>query len=209
MKFTNSFLVSCRVISFNTPNPEMVLETMKRSMFWTKKLLHGRYVLDLFSNLCRKKIGTNTMVNQCRRVCSGLQEKRERQLIGRVMNWRRMDAISELRVCRRENTKVWREAKRILTAHNICNDYLIVWNQEREAYRVHLRQLLNSKLMTLTRRYSKKEETPDTIRGITVKDQKVPDTFSTEPQCYGGVDLSAEERSALSLPPKFYCLFQG
>ena len=79
MKFTNSFLVSCRSISYYTSNLEMVLETMKRAMFSTKKLLHGRYVLDLFSNLCRKKIGTNAMVNQYRRICVGLPENRERQ----------------------------------------------------------------------------------------------------------------------------------
>ena len=96
MKFTNSFLVSCRSISYNTSNPEMVLETMKRAMFSTKRLLHGRYVLDLFSNLCRKKIGTNSMVNQCKRVCSGLPENRERQLL---QNWRRITPRSQSRLC--------------------------------------------------------------------------------------------------------------
>ena len=36
-----------------------------------------------------------------------------------------------------------------------------------------------------------------------MKDQQIPDDFTTEPQCYGGVELSSDEKSALSVPPKF------
>ena len=195
MKFTNSFLVSCRSISFNTSNPEMVLETMKRAMFSTKKLLHGRYVLDLFSNLCRKKIGTNSMENQCKRVCSGLSQNRERQMLQRVMNWRRMDAIKDLQQTRRENTRVWREARRVLIAHNICNDYLIIWNQERYLYRIHLRHLLNSKVSHLMQKHYRRDEIPNVVRGIKINDQQIPGDLSMQPQCYGGVALSEDEKA--------------
>ena len=38
---------------------------------------------------------------------------------------------------------------------------------------------------------------------VIVEDQKIPESFSSEPRCYGNVEISAEERKVLSLPPKF------
>ena len=160
-------------------------------------------MLDLFSNLCRKKIGTNSIVNQCKQVCSELSENRERQLLQRVMNYLRMNAIKDLQQSRRENTKVWQKARCILIAHDICNDYLVFWYQEGDLYRVYLRHLLNSKVSNLTKKYFRKYEIPDVIRGITVKDQQIPVDFSMQPKCYRWVTLSQDERSALALPPKF------
>ena len=43
----------------------------------------------------------------------------------------------------------------------------------------------------------------DSVRGIVIADQSVPDDFSTAPRCYGGVVMNENELAALSLPPKF------
>ena len=85
MKLTNSFMVSSKIISVRSTNPAMVLETMKRTMTSTMKLMKGRYVVDLFTKLCKKKIGTNSMENHCKRSCTGLSRGRERAMLERVM----------------------------------------------------------------------------------------------------------------------------
>ena len=43
---------------------------------------------------------------------------------------------------------------------------------------------------------------PDEIDGIIIKDQSIPENFSTEPRIYGGVSIT-ETRKELSLPPKY------
>ena len=68
MKLSNSFMVSARGICNTSSNPEMVLETMKRTMSQSLKLVRCRHVFDLFSRLCRMKIGTNAVENNCSRL---------------------------------------------------------------------------------------------------------------------------------------------
>ena len=102
MKLTNSFMVSSRIISNRTSNPEMVHETMKRTMAETVKLLHERYVFDLFTRLCKKKIGTNAMENHCRRICDGLSRGRQRSIFLKVMSIRmRSKPIRILKIANR------------------------------------------------------------------------------------------------------------
>ena len=48
-----------------------------------------------------------------------------------------------------------------------------------------------------------KRSIPDSIRGIVIADQSIPDYFSTAPQCYRGVVVNENVLAALSLPPKF------
>ena len=45
--------------------------------------------------------------------------------------------------------------------------------------------------------------TPDTIDEIIIKDELVPESFSSEPRCYGGTNLDENEAEVLSLPPKY------
>ena len=47
-------------------------------------------------------------------------------MLQRIMNWRQMNAVNDLLKSRRENTRVWRETKRILTVHNIQIEILPV-----------------------------------------------------------------------------------
>ena len=41
------------------------------------------------------------------------------------------------------------------------------------------------------------------VEGITVTDQSVPSTFSSNARCYGGVQLTKDEEKVFYLPPKF------
>ena len=203
MKLTNSFMVSANIISNTSTNPAMVLEAMKRTMSSSMKLLKGRYVFDLFTKLCNKKVGTNAMVNQCKRICSGLPRGREQSMLEIVMKWRLQDAKASMFESERENTRIWRDSKRIITAHRVREEYETIWRREKEKYQWHLRGLLRSKVSLLVRRYTRKTDIPDSVRGIVVKDQQIPADFSNSPRCYGGVELNEDERAALSLPPKY------
>ena len=44
---------------------------------------------------------------------------------------------------------------------------------------------------------------PKVVRGVTVEDQPVPNHFTTESTCYGGVVIDDKEQELLRLPPKF------
>ena len=102
-----------------------------------------------------------------------------------------------------ENTREWRKAKRVLTTHHVCMEYLTLWRTETNLYKHSLREVKSKKVTLLKSRYSVKQDVPDHVRGISIANQEVPSTFSTTPRCYGNVAISREELAALSLPPKF------
>ena len=203
MKLSNSFMVSARGICNTSSNPEMVLETMKRTMSQSLKLVRCRHVFDLFSRLCRMKIGTNAVENNCSRLCRGFPRSREREMLVRVMKWKLADARKCLSKAKWENTREWRKAKPVFSTHQVYREYLDLWKQETSGYKAHLREVLVNKVGTLKNRYSVKRSIPDSVRGIVIADQSIPDDFSTAPRCYGGVVINGNELAALSLPPKF------
>lgn len=41
------------------------------------------------------------------------------------------------------------------------------------------------------------------VEGITVADRSIPSTFSSNPRCYGGIELTRQEEKVLCLPPRF------
>ena len=52
--------------------------------------------------------------------------------------------------------------------------------------------------------YAYKEDAlPDEINGIDLRDQELGSEFNSEPRLYGNVTIDEEERSVLSLPPRF------
>lgn len=184
-------------------NPEMVLETMKRTFTQSLKLLRSRHVFDLFVRLRRLRVGTNEVENNCKRLCLGLNKNRERNMVMRVMSWKLADARRCLEKARWENTHEWRKAKRVLTTHQVHSEYLRLWRYETGIRKAHLSEILRKKVVLLGRRFSTKQTVADSIRGITVADQEIPNEFSTAPRCYGNVSLNQNEAAALSLPPKF------
>ena len=149
MKLSNSFMVSARGISNTSSNPEMVLETMKRTFTHSLKLLRSRHVFDLFSKLCRLKVGTNAVENNCKRACEGLGRNRQRSMVSNVMRWKLADARKCLEKSKWENTHEWRKAKRVLTAHRVRMEYLELWRYEVGVYRTHLSEILRKKVNVL------------------------------------------------------------
>ncbi len=101
------------------------------------------------------------------------------------------------------NTRVWRAEKLILREYNVFNAYISLWRKEKQQYQTELREKLRLKVSTLIRRYSSQEAIPESVRGIVIEDQQVPEEFSTGPKCYGGVEINMDEQAVLSLPPKY------
>lgn len=67
-----------------------------------------------------------------------------------------------------------------------------------------LRDKRKRKVGFLSQKYGRKDvDCVTEVKGITVADQTIPPSFSSSPQCYGGVDLTSDEKKALCLPPKF------
>ena len=134
-------MVSARGISNTTSNPEMVLETMKRAITQSLNLIRSRHVFDLLSGLCRSRIGTNAVENNCKHLCFGLPISREREMVCRVMKWKVVDAGKCLDKSKYENTREWRKAKRVLTTLHVCMEYLTLWRMETNLYRLSLREV--------------------------------------------------------------------
>jgi hypothetical protein len=200
---SNSFLASATYLSTMSANPEMVLEAIKRTMGRALKLQHSKYVVKLFISLKNKKIGTSSVESLCKRTCRGLPNKRVRSMVQQVMMWRLKDAENQLRSDRYSNTIIWREVKSILITENIVNEYTVLWSLEKGRYEQELIDLCRSKVAFLYKKYSVTKCVPDVVRGIVIEDQHIPETFSSEPRCYGGVRLDDCEKKALELPPKF------
>ena len=50
---------------------------MKRTMMQTIKLIHARYGVYLLQDLIRRNIGTNTVENRCKDLCTNLNREKE------------------------------------------------------------------------------------------------------------------------------------
>ena len=70
-------------------------------------------------------------------------------------------------------------------------------------YKAHLREVLINKIGSLKNQYSVKRSIPNSVHGIVIADQSIPNDISTAPQWYGGVVMNKNQLAALWLPPKF------
>ena len=55
----------------------------------------------------------------------------------------------------------------------------------------------------MVRKYGHKKVVPKTPRGVTIENQDVSASFTTEPRCYGGVSIDIKEEELLDLSSKF------
>ena len=62
-------------------------------------------IKDLLSGLCRSKLGTNAVESNCKRLCLGLPNSLEREMVCRIMKWKVVDARKCLDKSKNENTR--------------------------------------------------------------------------------------------------------
>ena len=66
----------------------MVYEAMKRTMEKTMIMLQNRYVVDLFSKIRSKNIGTTEITSLCNRACQRLPKRRATTLRNTLVKWK-------------------------------------------------------------------------------------------------------------------------
>ncbi len=125
-------------------------------------------------------------------------------MINTVINWKLQDAHTELRNLKRRNTATWREVKATIRNGGVLREYERLWRRETTKYDEEIRSKHRKKIRHLQRKYKTKPNTiPDEIDGIVIKDQEIPEGYSSTPRTYGGITLTNEEETLLSLPPKY------
>ena len=202
MIFSNSFLVSAKSITNSCGNPVQVLETIKHTMHTSLQLENARSTVSLLFSLRNKNVGTGEVENCCRRMCSRIVGK-NRALVKRVMTWKIRDAIRCRNMAQYSNTKVWREARVLLRCEGVLGRYQKLWREEKVACVKKLSVARRGKISFLVRKHGVQKDVPIVLRGVTVEDQQIPNTFSTDPRCYGGVVIGRREEELLRLSPKF------
>jgi hypothetical protein len=191
-----------RKLSEKCENPNVVERIMKRTMRESQELLRTYYVVDLIRALNQKGVGLQSVENQAQRLCTKLPKRRE-TLVKTIMTWKLKDAHRELRKQKWTNMEVWRGAKPVLTEKGILKEYINLWRKEKGSLKSELNEKRKTKVKFLISKYGKKVNIPDVYEGIKISDQEIPDTFTSEPRCYGGCTIDNNERSILTLPPKF------
>ena len=169
----------------------------------TLDYIHARYARDLYKDLEKEKIGTTNVVSLCTRLCKTLPISRRNTLVSTIINWKMADANKRLKEEQYNNTKVWRESKKLLGDFNMIESYEIEWSKERERYKQCLTKKRKKKIVFLMNKYGKKREIPDTTDGIIIKYQIITEDFSSEPRVYGNITINENERSILILPPNY------
>ena len=167
--------------------------------------LSRRVVVHLISHLVSKRVPLASVYNGCTKMCKGLGEKKRSMMCNMIMKWKLADAQKHLNKEKRDNTRIWREEKRTLSEEGIEQDFIRIWEEEKEKQIYCLIQKKNKKVSFLKEKYRNMNscDDEDIIEGIVIKDQQLTEEYESNPRCYGGIELSEEEKDALSLNPRF------
>ena len=136
-------------------------------------------------------------------MCNRIGVERQSALVERSMSWKLRDAMQCMRKAQYTNTKEWRNARKTFRQLGICRKYEELWSRESCKYKDVLCKRRKKKVDFLSRKYNRKTRLPYSINGAIVADQDVPENFTSEPRCYGAIEISNDEKAVLSLPPKF------
>ena len=158
---SNSFIAWTKELSEACTKPKKlgkVLEVMRRAAKQGLKLVHARHVVDLLRELTRRRVGTSTVERQCKRICSGLPQRRKNTMVNRVMRWKLDDARRCLGKERYMNTKGWRRWKPIISHAGVKQEYDSWWRREKSRMKRYLKASRKKKVKFLEQRYGKIKE---------------------------------------------------
>ena len=202
------FLASAHNITTQCTNRNHVMEAMKRTIKSSLEYKHALIVKDLYTQLKKDRIGTTAIEGLSKKLCNTLPQHRERNLVKKVVDWKLQDAHIQVRRLQRENTQMWRKERGIIKEAGVLREYERLWRRETTRYSSELRGKHSQKLQHLRGKYKKEKNTvPDVFEGITIKDQEIPENFTSAPRTYGHTTLTNDETELLSLPPK-YAVFE-
>ena len=203
--FSNRCLAEIRTISNNSyyTNTNLVYEAIKRTLERTVKLVRSQSIYKMLKTLRANRIGTEDVESLAARINEKFTKGKHGQLVNLVMELKVKDARREYEHERYANTKTWRESKRVIQEAGVMADYNRLWRSERSLFYRSFQEKMKTKLEHLKGKYKKTRTITDVVHGVRVSDAEIPDSFSSEPRCYGGCTLSNEEMTLLNLHPKF------
>ena len=115
------------------------------------------------------------------------------------------DAWTVVRNEQSNNTKVWKENKRVLQEEGVVHAFNSIWRKEKRRHWFVLTGKRKRRVNFLSEKFGSKGEIDcvTEVEGITLANHPTPPTFSSSPRCHGGVRLTSEEEKVLCLPQKF------
>ena len=82
-------------------------------------------------------------------------------------------------------------------------EYNKAWIEEKDRLFKEFRGKRKDKVRWIKNKYYKKAEVPQMYEGVVVGEQELDEKFKTEPECYGKVEISHDEREILRVHPKY------
>ena len=197
-----SLRVSYRNISNNS---NQVYDTMVHATKCSVKDVTNKNTVVLLRQLKENNVGTNEVEHGVTRLCKNMSNKSKNEIKSKIMRNKVNDAYKLYREHSKENDRIWREAKRVITVP-YRKKYLEEWKRHITNVKEKLQRKTRAKVEWLKEKWGAKrqqKEIPDEVKGIMVKDEDLPDEFSSEPRVYGNVELKDNEIEALKMSPNF------
>ena len=98
---------------------------------------------------------------------------------------------------------MWRQLRPKLRERRKKNEFNEIWAEEKDRFYTEMKLKKNRKIQWIKKKYYGKEEIPDIIEGVTVKDQEISNEFEMNIVTYGNVQLTNDEESVMKLHPKY------
>ena len=179
------------------------------------QVTRAEYVVDLFRDLKKENIPLRTVSDMCYKMCNDVKPEQTKKLIQTVMQHKKQSAYRSLHQIKREYANVISNNKHILHKHYMYADATKLFREEKHRQRQLYKQKRINKVTHLREiHFKQKQHTrelhthEDTIQGITVGDQQIPNNYNAKVLKYGNVNVNKDEETVLLLPPKM-CVYQN
>ena len=175
---------------------------MRQMMKMTTARIRAEYITDLLKQLMNLELGTNEIMNNINKLYKNERGKTRNAIIRIIMKDKITQAHKELRKLKYNETKCWRENKPILQREGVNELYEEEWKKEKTSKREMYKEKRKSKIEWMKMKYENRDTVPEEYQGVIIKDQDISNGFEKECKVYGGVELTENEKTALSLHPK-------
>ena len=200
-KFDHPYALFQNICQHNS-NAGQIAKVMLQALKSTCKTIRFSGVCHMLKELKRKRVGTNEVEYGVNRACSVLSANAKNKVKMQIMSGKIGDAYRNLRKQEIENSRTWRQCRKVIPGVYIVG-YLHIWKNCTREYLLAVKRKNGAKVDWLIKKWRPVDNVPTEVRGIDISDQTIPNEFSGEPRVYGGVKLDDNEKKVLGLPPKF------
>ena len=210
MPYTNKLTISDSVIlqmkhlsEQTTNNPHRITAAMINAIKGSMMKIKTRCIVTFLKRLKDSGIGTNDVEHNIKKTCALMKEREQWNMKMKLMKYKIKDAYKSYKDAERTNRTYWKDNKPKIPA-NIRTEYIDIWKKYVGEYKKKLTAEYNKKHDWLREKWTpQKKKTPDTLRGIVLKDQVLSSEFTSSPRIYGNADISENEVKILNLPPEY------